>query len=160
MNKKATKEALMWIVELLERNKVPYQIVGGLAAITYGVKRELADIDIFIPNFGFEKIADEVKEYTQFGPKYHIGTQWKLTYQALNYLGQEIELCDSDNTEYLNSQTQMWVKQQIDFSNFTEAFYLGVKIKVMQKNDLINYKKELNRDVDALDVEEMKNTLT
>ena len=92
-NKKAI-EALRWIIDILESNNVPYQIEGGLAAICHGSTRELVDIDIFIPNSGFAKIAENVKEFNQFGPDYHFGTHWKLTYQILSYNGQQIELCD------------------------------------------------------------------
>lgn len=81
-------DALRWVVNILDNNNIPYQIEGGLAAICYGATRELADIDIFIPNFSFEKISSLVKPYSQFGPDYYISDNWKLIYQILDYKGQ------------------------------------------------------------------------
>ena len=43
-----TIEGLRWIVEILNRNHIPYQLVGGLAAKIYGSARDINDIDIDI----------------------------------------------------------------------------------------------------------------
>ena len=43
---KDTAGALFWIVKILKKHKIPFHISGGFAAKLYGVKRDLADIDI------------------------------------------------------------------------------------------------------------------
>jgi predicted nucleotidyltransferase len=158
MEKKIPTEALRWIVDILESNNVPYQIEGGLAAICYGSNRELADIDIFIPNSGFTRINEAVKPFNQFGPDYYIGTHWKLIYQVLNHNGQEIELCDADDAEYLDTKNNLWIKRDIDFGKAETMSVFGTKIKVISKSDLIEYKGKLGRNVDLIDIERISIT--
>ena len=155
MENKNAIEALRWIVDILDSNNIPYQIEGGLAAICYGSTRELIDIDIFIPNSGFAKINEAVKKYNQFGPDYHAGTHWKLIYQILDYHGQQIEICDADNAAYLDTKNNVWIKRDIDFNKAETVTEFGIKIKVIPRLDLIEYKGRLRRDVDLIDIEQI-----
>ena len=49
--------ALDWIIEYLENNAIPYLVCGGLAAQAYGSTRDLADIDIYVPDEYLYQIA-------------------------------------------------------------------------------------------------------
>jgi hypothetical protein len=40
-----TKNALKWIIGILNKHKIEYQISGGLAGRMFGSNRELHDID-------------------------------------------------------------------------------------------------------------------
>lgn len=146
---------MVWIVGVLNDNGVPYQIEGGLAANCYGSTRNLQGIDIFIPSDGFLKIASEVDKYSEFGPDYHEGENWVLTYQILNYCGQQIELCDAGDARYLDSETGQWIERDIDFSKAHDMRAAGVPVKVIPKRDLIEYKSRLARDVDLADIKEI-----
>jgi len=66
--KNKSKKAFKWIITVLRKNKIPFRITGGFAAKIYGSQRELADIDIEIPDSYFDKILPEVKKYIIFGP--------------------------------------------------------------------------------------------
>jgi hypothetical protein len=151
------KAALVWIVDILDKHGIPYQVEGGLAANCYGSNRELVDIDIFIPSFGFEKISKDVEGYVEFGPEFHSGTHWKLVYQLLNYCGQQIEICDAGRAEYLDTQNDTWIKRDIDFTKAKTIGILGISTKVMRKDDLLEYKGRLNREVDIIDIEQITN---
>ena len=153
--KKATA-ALIWIVEILNKHGIPYQVEGGLAANCYGSTRELADIDIFIPSFGFDKISEDVRGYVDFGPVLHTGTHWRLVYQVLNHRGQRIEICDAGKAEYLDTQRNTWIKRDIDFAEAETIEVFDISTRVIPKNDLIEYKSRVNREVDIIDIEQMK----
>ena len=151
------KAALVWIVDILDKHGIPYQVEGGLAANCYGSNRELVDIDIFIPSFGFEIISKDVEGYVEFGPEFHSGTHWKLVYQLLNYCGQQIEICDAGRAEYLDTQNDTWIKRDIDFTKAKTIGIFGISTKVMRKDDLLEYKGRLNREVDIIDIEQITN---
>ena len=127
-----------------------------MAANCYGSNRELVDIDIFIPSFGFEKISKAVEGYVEFGPEIHSGTHWKLVYQILNYCGQQIEICDAGRAEYLDTQNDTWIKRDIDFTKAKTIGIFGISTKVIPKDDLLEYKSRTNREVDIIDIEQIK----
>jgi len=155
MNK--AKAALTWIVGVLNKYGIPYQVEGGLAANCYGSNRELADIDIFLPSFGFDKISKDVEGYVDFGPAFHTGTHWRLVYQVLNYRGQQIEICDAGKAKYLDTQENTWIKRNIDFTKAETIGIFDIATRVIPKSDLIEYKSRTNREVDIIDIEQIKN---
>ena len=146
------KKALFWIIGILDEHRVPYEVQGGLAARCYGSTRELVDIDIFIPSSGFEKIAESVIKHSVSGPCYHVGSNWRLNYQILNYDGMQIEICDAGKAEYLDNNTNEWIKMEIDFNRTKTISYLDIPLKVIPKADLIVYKSRLAREVDLCDI--------
>ncbi len=150
------KAALIWIVDILDKYGIPYQVEGGLAANCYGSTRELVDIDILIPSFGFETISKDVTGYVVFGPAFHTGTHWRLVYQILNYCGQQIEICDAGNAKYLDTQNNIWIKRDIDFTKAETIRIFGISTKVIPKDDLLEYKSRTNREVDIIDIEQIK----
>jgi hypothetical protein len=151
------KAALIWIVNILNAHGIPYQVEGGLAANCYGSTRELADIDIFIPSSGFDKISNDVDGYVDFGPAFYTGTHWRLVYQVLNYRGQQIEICDAGKANYFDTQSNTWIKREIDFTKAETIEIFGISTKVIPKSDLIEYKSGTNREVDIIDIEQIKN---
>jgi hypothetical protein len=146
------KEALVWIKELLESFNIPYQIAGGLAANAYGSTRELVDIDIDIPQNGFHKILDSVKEYIIDGPSRYTDEHWDIEVMTLNYKGQEIDLSSIENVKIFNSITHQWESLETDLSKACRTELMGITVPVIPKNDLLHYKKILGRAVDLLDI--------
>jgi predicted nucleotidyltransferase len=88
-----------------------------------------------------------------------VGTHWRLIYQVLNYDGEQIELCDADNAEYLDAKKNVWIKRNIDFKEASTIPLFGINVKVISKPDLIEYKSSLNRDVDIMDIEQLRETV-
>lgn len=57
------EHALRWIVDVLRKHDIPFQITGGFAAHIYGATRPIADIDLDIPEGALEKILPEIQKY-------------------------------------------------------------------------------------------------
>lgn len=158
MNKKTDiKTTLKWITNILNRLDIPYQIVGGLAAKCYGSTRPLHDIDFYVHGKEMSKLEEKLTKYIEFGPKQHQDENWDLIFMKLSYNGQQIEFGDADNTKYFDSQSQKWIKEEINFEESNLIEFEGIKLPVMPKQNLIEYKQRLNRQVDQIDIQEMEN---
>ena len=148
---KSTKKALRWIVQILRKHKIPYQISGGFAAKIYGSRRKLADIDIEISEEDFKKIIPELEKYIQFGPKKYKDKNWDLLLMTIKYKGQLIDFGGAYKTKIFYKKTKRWINLRSDFSKSEMKKIYGTVIPVIPKTSLLKYKKMLSRKVDKLD---------
>ena len=149
-------QALNWIVSLLNRHHIPYQIVGGLAAKAYGARRPLVDIDMYVPLEQAEGALAEIKLYITWGPAYYLDDWWDLTYLKIDYHGQLIEIGDSStNPRFYNPRDQRWESQTIDFARSNILRLYDVEVAVMPQDELLAYKAMLDREVDHLDIQQV-----
>lgn len=148
-----TKNAFNWIVAILRKNKIPFQINGGLAARIYGSRRPLADIDIDIPEKRFQEILPCIRKYIAFGPARYKDKNWDLFLATLRYKGQEIDLCGSQNAKIFDKSEKKWVQLPVILSQAKRKKVFGTMVKVVSKKELLAYKNKLRRRVDIADVE-------
>lgn len=146
------KNALLWIQSILERADVPYQIVGGLAAYIYGSHRPIADIDLYIPKNDVSNLEDELAPFITKPLTHYVEGEWDLEYLQLIYQGQKIEIGLVPGVK-IRKKDGDWVNQTIDFTTSVISEFEGVRIPLMSKAQLIQYKTLLARDVDLFDVQ-------
>ena len=155
--KRSTKEAFIWIIKILKRRKVPYQISGGFAARIYGSKRLLADIDIEIPDRFFSRIILDIRKYLTFGPANYKDKNFSTHGVALKYRGQVIEMSGTETEKLYDSKKKKWIKSKINLSKAVKKKVFGMTVPVIRKKDLIHYKGILMRKVDKEDLKVLKN---
>jgi predicted nucleic-acid-binding Zn-ribbon protein len=157
--KKDTESALKWIVSILNKHNIPFQIGGGFAARMYGVERELADIDIAVPTDRLNEILSEVKDYITYDLKRYLDEKWDCIGMTINYEGQEIDFAGAQGKKIFDEINKKWVSLENDFSDNEYKEVYGLIIPLLPKEKLIAYKSILKREVDLLDVKELKNNL-
>ena len=146
-------QALAWIVDVLTRHRVPYQLVGGLAAQAYGAQRPLMDIDLYAPLEQAQSALADLAPYITRPPGPHRSAAWDLVYLALEYEGVEIEIGDStSNPQFYNVRDQRWEPQVIDYAASQTVTLYAVAVAVMPRAELLRYKAMLAREVDHLDI--------
>ena len=150
-----TKEAFLWIINVLRKNKIPYRITGGFVARLYGSIRPLADIDIEIHDKDIEKILPHVKNYVLRGPLKYIGHQFNIYGLFLKYKGQEIDICGTDTQKIFNKPKNKWTQKIINLKKSVRKKVYGLSVKVVPLKDLIDYKKRISRKVDIEDVRQL-----
>jgi hypothetical protein len=156
MTERDTEVAFRWIVGLLQKHSIPFQIGGGFAARLYGSGRELADIDIGVRDDALAKLYPHVHKYVTYGPDHYVDKKWDLQLMTLNYAGQEIDIVGRDNLMIFDKAANNLVPGHRDITDNEMMDVYGVKVPVIPKASLIAYKKKLMREVDRLDVEALE----
>jgi hypothetical protein len=151
--KRNVERAFKWIVNILQKRQIPFQISGGLAARTYGSMRALFDIDIAIPDSRMPELLPEVGAYVTFGPDREKGATWDLLLLSLKYQDVGIDIAGEATVRVFDRTRHRWVSLGgVIFPPEMKKVY-GVVVPVMAIEELIAYKKILMRDVDIVDIE-------
>jgi hypothetical protein len=145
-------KAFHWIIDLMERHRVPFQITGGLAAWVYGSDRELADIDVDVPEEWIPKLFPFVNRYVEFGPRPFKDEYWELDLMRLKYQGQPIDLGGAYRAKVFDKTLQQWVAVPADFSKAEHRSIFGRIVPIVARELLLDYKRKLGREVDLLDI--------
>jgi len=153
-------QGLKWIVEILDKNKIPYKIGGGFAAKMYGSPREVNDIDISLSGKYFDVIVLEVSDYITAGPKHYLNKKWDCSTLSVNYKGQDIDMTDIDTLKMTDLANTKWmnVKENRLFDGIITDIN-GVTISIMDPRDLISYKKELGGEHQLIDIDAIQKYL-
>lgn len=150
------EKAFQWIVGLLKKHNIPFQISGGFAARLYGSMRDLADIDIGIPDDCFDDLYSDVKEYVIYGPEHYLDDEWDLKLMTLKYENQKIDLAGRDNIKIFDKSQGIWIPAHRDLTISENKEVYGITVPVIPKEALIAYKKKIMRDVDIEDIKNLE----
>lgn len=149
------KVALNWLKDLLESERIEYQIVGGLAATIHGGCREIADIDLYIHNSDANRVLARVASYISKPLTHYSEYGWDLEYFQLVYRNQKIEIGLAQSTKIRSSLDGLWYQLEIDFSKSVVKSYQGIELQVIPVHQLIQYKQILGREVDLIDIQQL-----
>lgn len=141
-----TLKALKWIVNILNKNNIPYSIGGGMAVYLYGSSREVNDIDISISGKYFPIIVPLVKEYITAGPKHYKNDKWDCDTLSLNYGEQDIDLTDADTLLMSKKDGTGWIINKEIYKKYPNIMkeVEGVMVSLMDPRVLLEYKQELD----------------
>ncbi len=146
------KDALRWIVDILEGLLIPYQVSGGLAARAYGSSRLLHDIDIYIPSGELIHVARAVEDRITRPVTHDTGSHWDRTFFSLEYEDMPIEITAAENTRYFDAHDNKWKPACIDFDSSVNIRLFDILVPVMGFEQLSGSKWALSRDVDYADL--------
>jgi len=149
---KNPEKTFQWIVGVLRKHNVPFVITGGLSAKSYGSARSLNDIDIDIHDGDINVILEDIRPYITFGPDHYRDDRWDLLLTTLNHEGQEIDLACGDSLKICDARNGAWSDQATDFSDVEIRDVFGIKVPVISRRGLIEYKSMLQGDHQAIDI--------
>lgn len=139
------------LYKCLNKSRVKYLIIGGIAAIIYGVPRTTLDIDIFIePSLANAKRLLKALKDAGFGTA-HITTPEKI-------IGNEISVFE----DYLRLDVITKPKGLIfdkAWKNREIKKIKGINIKLASIKDVIKSKKASKRNIDKDDIRILQDIL-
>ncbi|HEX9504073.1 MAG TPA: hypothetical protein VF974_07225 [Patescibacteria group bacterium] len=158
-NQENIKEVFDWIVAILKRLGIPYHVTGGLAAIAYGSKRSLYDIDIDIPEEEFVRLSLEVEPYLTLVPGNFKDEKWDLTMMTIRYKDVDIDISGAYTGKIYNESQSAWIPYESDLKNTEQCELFGSIQPVISKQVLIKYKTILGRPTDLEDIKAIQHEL-
>jgi len=153
-----TLKGLHWIVDILNKNNIPYRIGGGFAAHVYGSERQVNDIDISLSGKYFPLIMSDISEYIEYDLKHYLNEKWDCDTLSLDYHGQEIDMTDIDTLFMSNKEQTEWFKSKDNHRKFPSVLTIfdGFEISLVDPRDLVAYKKELVDDGHLYQADDVK----
>jgi len=146
-------DALRWIAQVLNDLAIPHQVVGGLAARAYGSTRPVADIDLYVSDeAALGRLASACGEHLRRPPERHRDEHWDLTFLELRWNGWSVEAAAASTARVWDRRTREWAPAGIRFEDSEVREVEGVRLPVMPKLQLVDYKAGLGREVDRLDL--------
>ena len=148
------KKILQKIVHTLRGNNIPFQVSGGLAAIAYGAKRPLFDLDIDVNKRDIHKVRELFKDYI-VDDFYNLQDKnfdiWLL---SLRIDGITVDMTQAENSYYLGKDGTR-TRMDADLSKAKIINIEGIEVPVEDKEELISYKKITARDTDLDDIRQI-----
>lgn len=149
------EKALKWIIPILQKHDIRYEISGGFAAHIYGADRHINDIDIDVDlsEDKLKKILPDIKNYITYGPATYKDAKWDLELKILlDYEGQLIDIASANNVKIYDKKTKKWRDFSSKF-NTSQIKKIGdITTQLIDPNDLITYKKLLDGAHQKIDI--------
>lgn len=148
------KKILKFLVDTLNINNIPFQVSGGLGAITYGATRELRDIDIEINKENCPKARELFKDFIAEDFRHYEDGEFALWMMTLTIDGVSVDINQVEESYAFDDEGN---KQLLpgDLIETELKSIDDITFPVQNKENLIAYKKIVNRDTDITDVQEM-----
>jgi len=154
------------VLKPFTKEGINYCIIGGLAVISYGVRRGTSDFDIVISEENIEKALKIIYEkgyklITNIDEKKKKLYYCKTLNQALAYVRLLLPKVIKVNKGGLNGMFgDIWINIGIPYKKLemdAQKFNLyGERVRIASVKDLIKLKKYSGRTVDKLDVYELR----
>ena len=109
---------------------------------------------LIFPRTDFRKLANLVKDYIIFGPARYKDENWDLFLLTISYEGQDMDFGGLE-TRIFDRIKKKWITLKADLTTANVMDVYGIKVPVVNREELIAYRGALARDVDLFDIEQL-----
>lgn len=155
------KEALSFIVPILEKYGFKWVITGGFATLAYGVDRPLTDIDIDIDaskdDAKFKEFVAELAPHTTQPLEHFVSDSYDNYNMEISVSGVIIDICPMADLKVLDREKREYVSFYSGFPEHELVEFEGMKLPLLSKRLIIENKGMIMRDEwDARDIAGLK----
>ncbi|HEY7493038.1 MAG TPA: nucleotidyltransferase [Candidatus Tectomicrobia bacterium] len=152
---KNQKRVIKQLVLLLNEHGVEYEISGGLAAIFYGARRPLFDIDLDIHQADFSTVCELLKPYIVEEPHRTTSShKFDIYFMSCSIDGVHVDFSQVEES-YVIDESGRKHRMDSTLKDAVEFDFDGITVRVEQKESLIAYKRLLARPTDLEDMQQI-----
>ncbi len=144
--------ALRWVCDLLAERRIPYQMTGDVAAIAHGAGRAVRGIELFIAAEHVPSLLRAAREHVVDYPWRRLDDHWDLVALVLAHGGVRIDVRIADAARYRDETTGVWREAAVDPAVSVTLPVGGVEVSVTPREQLLDPKRRLDREVDRQDL--------
>ena len=153
--------ALERLVALLERERVPYQVTGGLAGNLHGSSWPVHDMDVDVPSAALARIAERVCALPDVtpgsiaGPAPYRDEEFDLDLLEFTMHGVDFDL-SGDLEAFVITPAGARHPLEIELERAVVRSLGALALRVIPLEDLIWYKRLIGRIKDVADLERLR----
>jgi hypothetical protein len=148
------KQVLKKIIGVFQKNQIVFQVTGGLAAIAYGSKRPLYDIDLDVYAKDIGKIKELFRPYLIKDLFHKQNEYWDIYLMTFNIEGVPVDITQLENWYYFDKAGEKKLMAARP-ENATLIEIEGIKVLVVAKEVLVAYKQAVSRPTDLADLSQI-----
>ncbi|MDB5230756.1 MAG: hypothetical protein JWN76_1561 [Chitinophagaceae bacterium] len=154
MHMNLSDEDVLNLLQALNKHKVKYLLVGGMAVVFHGYVRTTQDMDIWLKKTALnqKRLAAALKDINVDGYEFLKDTQLVMGYTSVPF-GKNGFSLDMGHDLKLFKQADF----EVCYKRSVKANFDGVPFNVIHIKDLLAEKMANNRTKDKLDIEELGN---
>ena len=147
--------ALRWVCALLDECAIPFQVTGDIAAAAYGVARPIRSLELFIAAEHAPALLRRAEEHVVDYPWRRRDDAWDRVALSLFFDGVTIDVCIAEAARFREAATGAWRDAAIDPAASVTVQVRGVEVPVMPREQLLDQKRRLDREIDRRDVRDI-----
>ena len=137
---------------LLDECAIPFQLTGDVAAAAYGAARPIRSVELFIAAEHVPALLRGAAEHVVDYPWRRRDDAWDRVALSLSFDGVRIDVCVVEAARFRETATGSWRDAAIDLATSAIVQVRGVEAPVMPREQLLDQKRRLDREVDRQDL--------
>ena len=147
--------ALRWVCGLLDECAIPFQLTGDVAAAAYGAARPIRSVELFIAAEHVPALLRGAAEHVVDYPWRRREDVWDRVALSLSFDGVTIDVCITEAARFREAATGSWRDAAIDPRASVTVKVRGVEAPVMPREQLLDQKRRLDREIDRRDLSDL-----